>query len=105
MRIIEAVGPNSYRLTETFDRPDGKQQKQVSTLVFDGKRHTWSDGTLAVHERPDDKHVRGHLERNGHVETIEVVISGNRKTQTVHVKGNGLNTGEPVDEMEVFERQ
>jgi hypothetical protein len=105
MRIIDAIGPNTYRLTETFDGPDGNQQKQVSTLVFDGKQHTWPNGTLAVHERPDDKHVRGHLERNGHVETIEVVISDDGRMQTLHVKGNGLNTGEAVDEMEVFDRQ
>lgn len=49
---IVAVAPNSVELTETRIGPDGKLQSIVNTIIFDGKEHTWQDGTHVTYVRP-----------------------------------------------------
>jgi len=63
---IVSVGPNAVQLTETRIGPDGKLQSGVYIFTYDGKEHTWADGTRITYVRPDDRHVRGTLKKNGH---------------------------------------
>jgi len=104
-QVIEAVGPNSQRLTETGDGPDGKERKTVETIVFDGKEHAWSDGTIATFERIDEYRTKGALKKEGRSQTVDAMVSGDGKTLTLRVKGYGLNTGKALDQTEVFDRE
>jgi len=103
-QVIEA-GPNSHRITNTWDGPDGKERKTVNTIVLDGKEHPLSNGAMMTAERIDEHHVKGTLKKNDHSQTLDAVVSGDGKTLTVHYKGQGLNIGRPLDETEVFDRE
>jgi hypothetical protein len=93
-------------LTETRIGPDGKLQKVVNTITFDGKEHTWTDGTLATYVRPDDHHVHGTLKKNGHSQTVDAEISNDGKVLTLRVNGSGLNTGRAIsNQIQVFDRE
>jgi hypothetical protein len=82
-QVFEALGPNSYRFTETGEGPDGKEQKIVETLVFDGKEYTRSDGSTATFERIDDYRVKVSRKQNGRSQTADVTISDDGKTLTL----------------------
>ena len=82
---IVSFGPNAVQLTETRIGPDGKLQSGVYIFTYDGKEHTWADGTLITYVHPDDHHVHGTLKKNGLSQTVDAEISNDGKTLTLHV--------------------
>jgi hypothetical protein len=103
--VVEAIGPNSWRLTTTGDGSDRNGQKSVETIIFDGKEHTWTDGEVVRYERIDEFRVKSIQKKNGHSEIVDLMVSDDAKTLTVRFKGYDPNTGKPIDEIDVFDRE
>jgi hypothetical protein len=104
-QIIEAVGPNSQRITNTADGPDGKERKTVQIIVSDGKEYTSSSGAVMTSERVDEHHIKLTLKKDDRSQTVDASISDDGKTMSLHYTGQGLGTGRSLDEIEVFDRE
>ncbi|HTA44551.1 MAG TPA: hypothetical protein VK789_19020 [Bryobacteraceae bacterium] len=103
-QVFEALGPDSWRFTESgwFN---GAERTESNVVALDGKEHAWADGTTVSYKRIDSNHAIGTRRRKGRSQSVDVTISKDGKTLTLLVKGDNLNTGNFLDQTEVFDRE
>jgi hypothetical protein len=105
----EAAGQDQY-LAKSFT-PDGKPRmgsdgKPTRDLrhFFDGKEHPRGTGAV-IGQRLSENDMKETVEGPKGTVSIEYVVSPDGKTLTQTTKGNGNDTGRPLDEVLVYEKQ
>lgn len=103
--IIEATGPDSYKVT--FERPkaDGTIDRTTDVVSLDGKENPTSQGSVRVSKRIDARHTYDIFKKDGkEVGSLDSVISPDGKTMTNHSKTVDAN-GKEQEDFRVFDKQ
>jgi hypothetical protein len=106
----EAAGNDQYRTTSYT--PDGKPRmapdgKTVPALnhFFDGIEHPRGTSNTVIGQRLNERNLRETIKGPKGTTLLEYFVSADGKTLTQTVKGTGNDTGRPLDEVLVYERQ
>jgi hypothetical protein len=97
--------PTGGRFREIRYRPDGTIRTTIE-FVLDGRVHPGASGEIWLKsKRINQRTISITSGSSKRTVVIQEVVSADRKTSTNTRKGSSAATGEPVDEILVFDRQ
>jgi hypothetical protein len=105
---LEALANHYHQTQYTLDGKPVMQadRKTLATSDFflDGKEYQTGTMTI-VGQRIDERHFRETGKGRNGTSIIDYVVSADGRTLTVTRKGTGTNTGRPLDEVHVYDKQ